>query len=130
MKNVMTKAWEIAREGATKFGGKVKEYFTEALKMAWAIIKRTATTVTIELSEGSRNHKTWVAEIVGTDARFGFKRSFVKGFEDDSVRGLFFELTDGKVYDINCGRNGRSYVTVRNGEVVELSQDDVKAVIA
>ena len=40
MKNVMTKAWEIAREGAAKFGGKASEYFAKALKMAWAIIKK------------------------------------------------------------------------------------------
>lgn len=34
--NVMVRAWEIAREGQNKFGGKVKEYFAQALKMAWA----------------------------------------------------------------------------------------------
>lgn len=43
MKNVMTKAWEIAREGQKEFGGKVKEYFAEALKMAWKIIKKVST---------------------------------------------------------------------------------------
>ena|SRR5690625_2551056 len=37
---VMTKAWEIARNGQIKFGGKVKEYFSIALKMAWAIFKK------------------------------------------------------------------------------------------
>ncbi|PFN11619.1 hypothetical protein [Bacillus cereus] len=37
--NVMTKAWEIAREGFKKFGGKVKEYFAIALKTAWKIAK-------------------------------------------------------------------------------------------
>lgn len=42
MKNVMTRAWEIAREGVTKFGGKVKEYFAQALVMAWAEIKNAA----------------------------------------------------------------------------------------
>jgi len=42
MQNVMTKAWEIAREGQQKFGGKVKEYFAQALKMAWEIIKKGA----------------------------------------------------------------------------------------
>ncbi|POD46302.1 hypothetical protein BKM15_26025 [Pseudomonas syringae pv. syringae] len=36
MKNVMTRAWEIAKEGVAKFGGKVKEYFAISLKMAWA----------------------------------------------------------------------------------------------
>jgi len=36
----MTRAWEIAREGVAKFGGKVKEYFAQALVMAWAEIKK------------------------------------------------------------------------------------------
>lgn len=38
-KQIMTKAWEIAREGQKAFGGKVREYFAEALKMAWAQAK-------------------------------------------------------------------------------------------
>lgn len=38
-KNVMTIAWEIARKGVEKFGGKVKEFFSAALKTAWKIIK-------------------------------------------------------------------------------------------
>jgi predicted amidohydrolase YtcJ len=36
---IMKKAWEIAREGQKKFGGKVKEYFAQALRIAWAIAK-------------------------------------------------------------------------------------------
>lgn len=39
-KQVMKTAWEIAKEAALKFGKKVREYFREALKMAWAMIKR------------------------------------------------------------------------------------------
>jgi Streptococcus thermophilus bacteriophage Gp111 protein. len=34
--NVMKRAWEIAKEAAAKFGGNSKEYFAEALRMAWA----------------------------------------------------------------------------------------------
>lgn len=130
MKNVMTKAWEIAKKGAAKFGGSVKSYFAQSLKMAWVIVKASAQKVTIELSEGSRKHKSWVAEIVGTDAKFGFARKFVNGFEDENVRGLFFNLVEGKVYDVNCAQKGRSYVTVQNGEIVELSNDDVKGMVA
>lgn len=37
--NVMKKAWAIARKGQKQFGGKVKEYFAQALKMAWSIVK-------------------------------------------------------------------------------------------
>ena len=36
MKEVMCKAWEIARNAAKKFGGKAIEYIGGALKMAYA----------------------------------------------------------------------------------------------
>lgn len=38
-KAVMMKAWEIARHGQEQFGGKASEYLSEAMKMAWGIIK-------------------------------------------------------------------------------------------
>ena len=41
MKKVMVRAWEIARAAVVKFGGKVKEFFAEALKMAWAEVKES-----------------------------------------------------------------------------------------
>lgn len=41
-KQVMIRAWEIAREGVKKFGGKVIEYFAMALKLAWKEAKRIA----------------------------------------------------------------------------------------
>ena len=37
--NVMSDAWGIARDGQKKFGGCVKEYFKEALKLAWKMLK-------------------------------------------------------------------------------------------
>lgn len=45
MKVVMKRAWEIAKEGVVRFGGKVKEYFAEALKMAWAEFKNATVDV-------------------------------------------------------------------------------------
>ena|SRR5699024_2996192 len=33
--NVMKTAWEIARKGQKRFGGKVSEYLGESLKQAW-----------------------------------------------------------------------------------------------
>lgn len=36
MKNIMTRAWEIAKEGQNKFGGKAVDYLSESLKMAWS----------------------------------------------------------------------------------------------
>ena len=33
---LMKKAWEIARTAVENFGGKTREYFSEALKLAWS----------------------------------------------------------------------------------------------
>lgn len=38
-KKIMVSAWNIARQGQKEFGGKVSEYFAQALKMAWAQAK-------------------------------------------------------------------------------------------
>ncbi|MCM3699173.1 hypothetical protein [Paenibacillus macerans] len=51
MKNVMARAWEIARAAVTKFGGKVKEYFAQALAQAWKEVKT-------KVEPGMRVH-TW-----------------------------------------------------------------------
>ena len=40
MKKVMIRAWEIARAAVVKFGGSVKSFFSQSLKMAWAEIKK------------------------------------------------------------------------------------------
>lgn len=39
MKMVMSKAWNIASEGARRFGGSSKEYIAAALKEAWKAIR-------------------------------------------------------------------------------------------
>lgn len=45
MKEIMTRAWEIAKEAAAKFGGKAKQYISGALKAAWAEAKAVVMTV-------------------------------------------------------------------------------------
>ena len=47
-KEIMKKAWEIAREGQKAFGGKVSEYFAESLKMAWDQAKNTVSVESLE----------------------------------------------------------------------------------
>ena len=44
-KEIMKKAWKIAKEAVKKFGGKAIEYIAEALKMAWAAIKDNGTSL-------------------------------------------------------------------------------------
>jgi hypothetical protein len=47
---IMDRAWDLAYEGQSKFGGKVSEYFAMSLKLAWAEAK------------GQQTHasRTWV----------------------------------------------------------------------
>lgn len=42
MKQVMTRAWEIAKAAVIKFGGSSKEYIAEAMKIAWSETKASA----------------------------------------------------------------------------------------
>lgn len=42
-KQIMTRAWEIARAAVNKFGGKASEYIKESLRMAWRIAKACGT---------------------------------------------------------------------------------------
>src|SRR5690606_21682375 len=42
MRNVMERAWSIATVAVRKFGGKVSQYFAEALRMAWNEVKQAA----------------------------------------------------------------------------------------
>lgn len=54
MKNVMIRAWEIARDGVKKFGGKVKEYFAQALVMAWKELKEMASNKIMIIADHDR----------------------------------------------------------------------------
>jgi len=130
MKNVMAEAWKIAREGAKKFGGKVVDYIAEALRMAWALVKKGAKImeVTLKTLTGSRNHKTWVAEITGKCATYKFKRSFIDEYDNDGSN-KFWKLLEGKVYDV-CDGGHRYYAKVENGEIKEISAGQISEIFA
>ena len=60
MKNVMTRAWQIAREAVKNFGGKVKEFFSQSLKMAWKEAKGGVKMVELK---GSEKQVKWATAI-------------------------------------------------------------------
>lgn len=123
MKNVMVRAWEIAKDGQNKFGGKVSEYLSVALKMAWAEVKKAELTTTA----GSRNHKSWVAKITGTHPRFKFNREFVK--EDDyNMSEKYFTLDNG-IYNV-CDAGEKTFIQVENGSIVEIEEYEAKEMVA
>lgn len=125
MRNVMTRAWEIAKEGQNKFGGKVSEYLSEALKMAWAETK----TVEFTTTSGSKKHKSWIAEITGTHPQYKLNREFINPVEENDYAGKTFELENGKVYEV-CNAGDRDFVEVVDGDVYYIEFTDVMGAVA
>jgi len=82
----------------------------------------------------------WVAQIIGKDWQFGFRRNFLRGNIDYSQasgtgkRGvyLWFILEDGMVYEVEhhvSWKNQRRYFcTVKEGQVIEISKAEVDAI--
>jgi len=96
MRNVMKKAWEIAKEGQKKFGGKVKEDFAQALKMAWAIakkgmdyVKRVKGTIDLE--------KAKITEMKGTPKQI----KWAEDIRNRALRALLNEVTTEEYESIN-----------------------------
>lgn len=125
--NVMKRAWEIAKEGQSKFGGKVSEYFAVSLKMAWAEAKAPKT-ATVNTTYGSKRNKSWVAEITGTHPKWKLNREFVSAVEENEWSGKVFELENG-IYEV-CDAGDREFVKVENGELEYLEYAEVTAMVA
>ena len=121
LKNVMRRAWEIARKGQENYGGKVSEYLSKALKIAWAEIK-TNKEVTITTTSGSRRHKSWVAEITGTHPRWKLNREFVEA-DNESWMEKTFTLVDG-IYEV-CNAGDREFIEIVNGVVESIEYSEV-----
>lgn len=116
MKNVMTKAWKIAREGAKKFGGRAIEYISKALRMAWAIVKKEEEEMNKDVVNGheitERNYSTNLWEKYGhcriyTKGHFVYndekvnaeKRVSFKGFYDIKKRKMIFQRVNARHED-------------------------------
>ncbi|GIQ63694.1 hypothetical protein PACILC2_22620 [Paenibacillus cisolokensis] len=126
MKNVMTRAWEIARKAAAKFGGRAREYMASALRQAWAET-RGGYKVTIELTVNRRKGQTWVARILGKHDVFRFDREFVSAVYDKDGESVW-RLT-ASVYEI-CEVGKRYFVRVEADDYVRIKTDEVLEEVA
>lgn len=121
--NVMKRAWEIAKEGQKKFGGKVKEYFAISLKMAWSEAKAVKVTTTFGY------YKSYVAKINGKHPKYKLDRKFLKADERErSYSGKtgydVFYITENGIYE-KVSNGNREYFVVRNGEKTTVDYETV-----
>lgn len=98
--NVMKRAWEIAKEGQIKFGGKVKQYFSISLKMAWEESKQgkkvvSLSQIVIDLNEVGVSR--WTAK---EWKNYGKHRIYVQSYTNGGwARGNdgYYEVVDGVI---------------------------------
>ena len=133
-KEIMKRAWEIAKEGQMKFGGRAFEYIAEALKMAWKEAKQPKEIV-LKIRHQPSGGKEWIAEITGRHPRFNFERRFLnpvaRNWSSSGKTGTTsFLLEEGKIYEVNEPWKGRYFITIQNGEVVDIDVDYVATKIA
>lgn len=121
--NVMKRAWEIAREGYIKFGGKVVEYFTMALKLAWQEVKADAEKVEYELTGNTRRTRTWIAAIVGKHPQYRLDRKFLDPADFDKYGDKIFYLTPG-YYEVYNGKR-KTFIKIEDGNVRVIDKEEV-----
>lgn len=74
--------------------------------------------------------KEWIAEIIGRDPKYTYKRDFLRPVGRDwsssgRTGSTAFQLEEGRIYEIREPYRGRRFVEVRNGEIITISPEDV-----
>lgn len=77
---------------------------------------------TIELYQSNR-YRCWVAEVTGTDDKYGLARSFINPVE---TRGNYktYELKEGKYYNY-LNDDEQHFVKVVNAELIEMTKSEM-----
>jgi len=76
----------------------------------------------------------WVAELVGADPKFEFKRNFLKPIEKEWSRsgktGLTtYEISEDKIYEYNEPWRGREFIALIGGRIVYLTKKEVEEML-
>jgi len=74
--------------------------------------------------------KEWVAKIIGKDPRYKFAREFQsieeKEWSSTGKTGWsYFEVEEGQIYEVNEPWHGRYFIKIENGEMKEITKEEV-----
>ena len=122
LKKIMLRAHEIAKTLEGDYAARM----SLALRQAWAEARKTAK-ATLEISCGSRKHKSWIAKITGKHERFGLDRQFMDPVNEGRMYNVY-ELADG-VYEV-CNGGDRYFIRVAGGQIETISKYDVMEIVA
>lgn len=137
MRQVMLKAWEIAREGQKKFGGKVSEYMPEALRMAWGIVKKEANEMkrweNVQTFVKSNEWKNYGKHRLYIDAGIHLieKKETPSGTVADVLRRVegtwYYDFNEKKMYKQRV--NAKGGLATAHEEVIQFINGEIKKLI-
>ncbi|EGU0149577.1 TPA: hypothetical protein KD853_004448 [Vibrio parahaemolyticus] len=107
---IMKTAWNIAKEAAARTGYKAKEFFSESLKMAWAMTKQEVKTIKERLVElgGKEYTANNCNRVYLTLDQFNEITNL--GYNLNEYRNKFYaDLDDNRIYR-KISKNGKSKV--------------------
>ena len=127
VKNIMIRAWAIARAAAVEFGGKSREFFAAALKMAWQESKKNSCSPFIEAMNGLASKIDALSIVHPAPAKEEMKKiaQCLRGFAFDN----FFEsckqrcMWDAGREDAPYGFSLKSSGALENNLVSEYASD-------
>lgn len=136
LKNIMTRAWAIAKEAVANFGGKASEYIAEAMKMAWAEVKEVRYTVEDLIAMGAKRwEKAGYDRLYLNKAGLRFAGLEISRYNTGNVS--LAKLNGEKVSNAKGSRMAsiveRAYIDLTTGKLhcTQAKDDDVQqAVIA
>jgi Streptococcus thermophilus bacteriophage Gp111 protein len=113
-KQIMIRAWELAREGVAAFGGRVRQYLAAALRMAWAEGRAIATTAAVKARKffdvfNNRRYGTpWgaVVALAGGKPEYDFRGTYTGNGRNGDAGEVVIECRVGDVVAIGQ-RDGR-----------------------
>lgn len=126
-KQVMVRAWELAKQGASKFGGKAADFFRSALTIAWKEVKN-GITVVVRNDRASKLVKSLNITLTLAERLVEVEKAFQSYWHEDDE--LKFNVWRGKRVYITCPwyskyQNGKgNYVDI---ETLELHAAYVEA---
>lgn len=122
MKQVMVRAWELAKHGAVKFGGSSKEYFAASLSIAWKEQKEmTQPNGKIEFPYCKKYE---VRAITAFDLEWGTSsETKLKPSETDN-NIVYNGLEDG-IYSVSRFGGKAEYIRIENSVNTDLSAEEV-----
>lgn len=131
-------AWQIARDAAARFGGKVRQYLIEALRMAYAALRAPPEPVVKTVRLQPRDGRAWMARLTGKCEKFGYDREFLNkrrvGFSREPAVEFRVTMQEGAIYEYLWAHthrhDTRGYWQVRGGELVLATLDEIEAALS